>query len=226
MTLRFETDRGYMRWPYNPEYIGFNSAKLIVEHEYPHRQGAETDDMGRKSVRVEVRGVFLQYPTIRSPKPEILINNLWRLHDVGAIGKIYGSELGEAVEGRLFRIIDLKASREAGTVGDIPYSFTFVEHVPAQSSKSGGGQSSGASGAGGMVGGTSGKPAGSSSAGDKPQTRDVIYTVKKGDTLWGLAVQFYKDAGKVRQIMLDNKVDVSDMKPGLNLVLKGVPNRA
>jgi len=213
-----------MKWYYNPEYIGFDSSKLIVEHQYPHRQGAETEDMGRRPVRVEVRGIFLQNPSIVSPKPEIFINNLWRLHDVGAIGKVYGSELGEAVEGRLFRIENLKGNREGGTVGDIPYSFTFVEHVPPQSSTTAAQNSTGT--VGGSSGGAAGlfakADAGSSSG---PQVRDITYIVKSGDTLWGIAKDHYKDASKFKQIMLDNKVDVSDMKPGVKLLLKGVPNR-
>ncbi|MFG0212311.1 DNA circularization N-terminal domain-containing protein [Brevibacillus porteri] len=67
MALSFESNRGTMKWPYNPQQIKFSSTKLIVEHEYPHRQGAETEDMGRKSVRVDVSGIFLQQPSL-SPK--------------------------------------------------------------------------------------------------------------------------------------------------------------
>jgi len=224
MPLSFETDRGTMKWYYNPEYIGFDSSKLIVEHQYPHRQGAETEDMGRQPVRVEVRGIFLQNPAMVSPKPEIFINNLWRLHDVGAIGKVYDSELGEAVEGRLFRISNLKANRDGGTVGDIPYSFTFVEHVPPQSSTAAAKNSTGI--VGGSSNGTSGQSTrASNGSGSTPQARDITYIVKSGDTLWGIAKDHYKDAGKFKQIMLDNKVDVSDMKPGIKLLLKGVPNR-
>lgn len=216
MPLSFETNRGSIKWPYNPEYIGFESTKLIVEHEYPYRQGAETEDMGRKSIRVEVRGTFLHEPSAKAPTPQIMMDSLWRLHNVGAVGKVFGSELGEAVEGRLFRIVNLKGSREAGTVGDIPYSFTFVEHVDPQSRSQGATQNSS---------GTNSSSITNLASNQKPQTRDVVYTVRKGDTLWGIAKAHYNDASKYKEIMAVNKVDVSDMVPGLKLTLKAVPNR-
>ncbi|MED1954888.1 DNA circularization N-terminal domain-containing protein [Brevibacillus centrosporus] len=208
-----------MKWPYNPEQISFSSTKLIVEHEYPRRQGAETEDMGRKSVRVDVRGMFLQNPAVTSPSPIILMNNLWMLHETGAIGKVFGSELGTAVDGRQFRIIDLKGDREPGTVGDIPYSFTFLEHyVPQKSSAAeSGAVYSAAPPSSGVMSTTMSK----SSA----QTRDIVYIVKKGDTLWDIAKDKYHDATKYKQIMIDNKVTVADMVPGLKLTLKGVPVR-
>ncbi|MGG1249879.1 LysM peptidoglycan-binding domain-containing protein [Brevibacillus agri] len=214
MTLRFESNRGTMKWPYNPQSIAFNSTKLIVEHEYPHRAGAETEDMGRKSVRVDVSGIFLKEPAVVSPSPEILINNLWMLHETGAIGKVYGSELGAAVEGRLFRIVDLKANREEGTVGDIPYSFTFLEHYQPQMSKSAAANSQ-----------TAPRPSGAASAASKAGVQDIVYIVRKGDTLWDIAKKYYGDPLQYKKIMADNKIGVPDMKPGLKLTLKGVKNR-
>lgn len=223
MTLRFESNRGTMQWPYNPQSIKFDSSKLIVEHKYPHRQGAETEDMGRNSVRVEVKGEFLLEPDVPSPSPEILMNNLWFLHETGAIGKVFGSELGTAVEGRSFRIVGLTGGREEGTVGDIPYSFTFLEHYqPKAVGQEGNAGGSGASSApsAGAGASTQGSPAASPS-----QFKDVVYVVKSGDTLWGLAKHYYKDPLQFKKIMSDNKVDVSDMKPGLKLTLKDVKVR-
>lgn len=223
MALRFESNRGIMQWPYNPQNIKFNSSKLIVEHKYPHRQGAETEDMGRNSVRVDVSGIFLLEPDVPSPSPEILMNNLWFLHETGAIGKVFGSELGTAVEGRQFRIIDLSGGREEGTVGDIPYSFTFIEHYqPKSAGQEGdrGGNASATAPSVGAGGSSQGNPAATS-----PQSNNVVYVVKSGDTLWDLAKHYYKDPLQFKKIMADNKVDVSDMKPGLKLTLKDVKVR-
>ncbi len=223
MPLVFETNRGTMNWPYNPQSIKFASSKLLVEHKYPHRQGAETEDMGRNSVRVEVSGIFLNEPDVPSPPPEILINNLWFLHETGAIGKVFGSELGTAVEGRQFRIVDLSGGREEGTVGDIPYSFTFLEHYQPQASKQ---EASGGNGTAAAVpSGGSGGSSASKTAKEAPQSRDVVYIVKAGDTLWDIAKLYYKDPLQCKKIMADNKVDVSDMKPGLKLILKDVKAR-
>ncbi|WP_429845333.1 LysM peptidoglycan-binding domain-containing protein [Brevibacillus sp. FIR094] len=218
MPLSFESNRGTMKWPYNPQQIKFSSTKLIVEHEYPHRQGAETEDMGRKSVRVDVSGIFLQQPSVVSPSPTILINNLWMLHETGAIGKVYGSELGAAVEGRQFRIVDLTGNREEGTVGDLPYSFTFLEHYQPQKSKGAeNGQWFSALPTSGI--------SSTSSAASGVTTKDIVYVVRKGDTLWDIAKKHYGDALKYKQIMVDNNVTVADIIPGLKLKLKGVPIR-
>lgn len=215
MPLRFDSNRGTMKWPYNPQQIEFSSTKLIAEHEYPHRWGAETEDMGRKSVRVDVRGIFLQNPSVESPEPLVLMNNLWNLHETGAIGKVLGSELGAAVEGRLFRIIDLKGSREEGTVGDIPYSFTFLEHYLPQAI---GKDATIAAASSGKTGNST-----KAAAAAKPQTKDIVYTVRSGDTLWDIAKTYYKDPLQHKKISMDNNVTVADMKPGLKLTLKGVP---
>ncbi|MGW9128149.1 DNA circularization N-terminal domain-containing protein [Paenibacillus chitinolyticus] len=218
MTLRFESSLGNMIWPYNPKQISFASTKLIVEHEYPHRSGAETEDMGRKSMRVDVSGVFLQEPAVPSISPQVLMNILWSLHEIGAVGKVYGSELGNAVEGRSFRIVDLKGNRDEGTVGDIPYSFTFIEHYQPQPSKNAANNqvASAAPHASAVA---------SASTNTGTQTKDIIYIVQKGDTLWDLAANYYKDPLKYKKIMVDNKVGVPDMKPGLKLTLKGVKVR-
>ncbi|MEJ8547199.1 LysM peptidoglycan-binding domain-containing protein [Brevibacillus borstelensis] len=210
-----------MKWPYNPERIEFDSSKIIVEHKYPHRQGAETEDMGRNSVRVDVSGIFLLEPDVPSPAPEILMNNLWFLQETGAIGKVFGSELGTAVEGRLFRIVNLKGRREEGTVGDIPYSFTFLEHYQPQASK----QEEASNGAAASSSGGGGSGSSKTTKEAAPQSRDVVYIVKSGDTLWGLAKHYYGDPLKFKKIMADNRVDVSDMKPGRKLTIKDVKNR-
>jgi hypothetical protein len=217
MPLYFESNRGYMKWPYNPESIETSGSRLIVEHEYPHREGAETEDMGRKSLRVDVKGTFLESPDVPSPSPIILINQLFRLWSVGAIGKLTGHMLGEVLEGKLLRLADFKTGKNPGEGGDIPYTVTFIEHYQPKHSKEEAG--AGAAGKSSTAGGTAAK----SAAGAKPQTRDIVYIVRPNDTLWGIAKEFYKDPLKSKQIMLDNKVDVSDMKPGLRLLLKGVP---
>ncbi|MED1790795.1 MULTISPECIES: LysM peptidoglycan-binding domain-containing protein [Brevibacillus] len=217
MPLRFESKNGNFVFPYNPQSINFNSSMLLVKHKYPFRRGAETQDMGRDSVTVEVRGIFLSKPFVPSMSPIQLIEQLWAFQESGTILKMYGSELGKPVEGREFRIENLKGEREEGTVGDIPYSFSLVEHYEPKWSQQEKKQ------------GANTKPytpkAQNKASKNKPTTKDMVYVVKKGDTLWDIASKYYKDPLKHKKIMSDNKVTVKDMKPGLKLTLKGVPQK-